>query len=181
MRPLLSAILPPKTSGIAAIFMLTFSSPGHVFAQDQVTPIAEIAACRSIVEARLRLDCMDRVSDRLLQAHERGELTIIDRAQVHEARRRLFGFSGTAFPSFFGKEDEAEEISAVETTLTRLARDGAGHWVFHLADGSEWRQVDNESPHLRAQSGAEVRVRRAAFGSYFLNVGDARAIRVRRQ
>ncbi|KAK0340933.1 hypothetical protein LTR94_028496, partial [Friedmanniomyces endolithicus] len=45
-------------------------------------------------------------------------------------------------------------------------------------DDSEWKQIDNESPRLRVQTGVPVRVRRAAFGSYFLNVGDARAIRI---
>jgi len=100
---------------------------------------------------------------------------------VREARRNLFGFSNVALPAFLGSNDDREEISSIQTALVRAARDGAGRWVFQLTDGREWRQVDNEPAHIRPQSGSEVRIRRAAFGSYFLNVGDARAIRVKRQ
>jgi len=100
---------------------------------------------------------------------------------VQEAQRNLFGFSNVVLPSFLGSNDDREEISSIQTALVRAARDGAGRWVFQLTDGREWRQVDNEPAHIRPQSGSEVRIRRAAFGSYFLNVGDARAIRVKRQ
>jgi len=180
MSSLTSANSALKICGMAATFMLIFPETGHGRPQEQLDPVAEITACRLIAESTLRLACMDRAAHLLVQSHERGELTIINRAQVHEARRKLFGFSG-AFPPFFGGNDQEEEISAIESTLIRLTRDSGGRWVFQLADGSEWRQVDNESPHLRAQTGTQVRIRRAAFGSYMLNVGHARAIRVRRQ
>ncbi|WP_338574780.1 hypothetical protein V8J38_08275 [Brevundimonas olei] len=153
----------------------------QAFAADQRSPVDEIEACRSIADPALRLPCLDRASERLLQAHKAGELTIIDGAQVREAQRNLFGFNGVTLPSFLGASAEREEISSIQTTLRRASRDGYGQWTFHLADGSEWKQIDNETPRIRDQSGVEVRIRRAAFGSYLMNVGDARAIRVKRQ
>ena len=170
-----------KNTGMAAAAICFSVIPAHVFAQDRQSTISELSACRSISDATQRLSCLDQAADSLIQAHKSGELTLVDRTQVREARRSLFGFSGGALPSFLGSSEDREEISSIQTTLVRASRNGYGQWTFHLDDGSEWRQVDNESPHIRAQSGAEVRVRRAAFGSYFLNVGDARAIRVRRQ
>jgi len=132
-------------------------------------------------EPEARLSCLDKAAEALIRAQEAGDVTVVNRQQVREARRNLFGFSNVALPAFLGSNDDREEISSIQTALVRAARDGAGRWVFQLTDGREWRQVDNEPAHIRPQSGSEVRIRRAAFGSYFLNVGDARAIRVKRQ
>jgi len=153
----------------------------QAFATDHRSPVEELEACRSIADPMLRLPCLDLASERLLQAHKAGELTIIDGSQVREAQRNLFGFNGVTLPSFIGGGPDREEISSIQTTLRRASRDGNGQWTFHLADGSEWKQIDKETPSVRNQSGVEVRIRRAAFGSYLMNVGDARAIRVKRQ
>jgi ribosomal protein L9 len=44
------------------------------------------------------------------------------------------------------------------------------------------QQIDNTRvANRRARQGEEVRVRKAALGSYFLNLGSNRAVRVRRE
>lgn len=168
-------------TAIGAAIVLNMIIVERCHAQIQQSPIDELSACRSISEPEARLSCLDKAAEALIRAHEAGDVTVVDRQQVREARRNLFGFSNVALPSFLGSSDDREEISSIQTSLVRASRDSAGRWAFQLMDGSEWRQVDNESAHIRPQSGSEVRVRRAAFGSYFLNVGDARAIRVKRQ
>jgi len=168
-------------TAVAAATIVNTAFATHCYAQDQRSLIGELSACRSISESSARLSCLDKAAEALVQAHDAGDLTVVDRQQVNEARRNLFGFSNVALLSFLGSSNDREEISSIQTSLVRAASDSTGRWVFHLTDGSEWRQVDNESAHIRLQNGSEVRVRRAAFGSYFLNVGDARAIRVKRQ
>ena len=73
-----------------------------------------------------------------------------------------------------------DEVSSVETTLTRARQGGDGKWVFRLSDGSTWRQIDSERVFFPNREGTEVRVRRAALGSFMMTVGSSRAVRVRR-
>lgn len=181
MKPIVTKLIQKSILGIAAIIFLNLSISGNSFAQERTELMAELAACRSVADNTARLACFDQTASRMLLAHERGDLTVVDRAQIQQARRQLFGFSGAALPSIFGGGSESEEVTSIQTVLNRASRDAHGQWTFYLADDSEWKQIDNESPRLRVQTGVPVRVRRAAFGSYFLNVGDARAIRVRRQ
>ncbi|AYG95819.1 hypothetical protein D8I30_12020 [Brevundimonas naejangsanensis] len=176
MKHIFSIIaLPPATIG------LLLSVSGHAFAQDKKAPFEEMAACQEITPNEARLACFDFTLARVLQARENGDLSVIDRAQVQEARRQLFGFSTVPLPALFGKNEPSEQIEAISTTLDRAVRDNQGRWLFHLTDGSQWRQVDNETYHLRPVQGDEVRVRRATLGSYFLNLASNRAVRVRRE
>jgi hypothetical protein len=92
----------------------------------------------------------------------------------------MFGFQLPTI-TLFEQGERAEPIGEIETTLTRAGMSGEGRWVFTLADGSVWRQIDTERVSFRNQAGEPVRVRRAAMGSYLLTAGRSRAVRVRRQ
>jgi hypothetical protein len=70
-------------------------------------------------------------------------------------------------------------LETVETTL--VSANQSDGWVFRLADGSVWRQVDTTALNFRPREGMPVRIRRAAVGSYMLKVGDSPAVRARRQ
>lgn len=175
------SIISARIAAYLAATTLGSAFATQCYAQARVSAIEGLTACRPISDPNARLACLDAAAGALIEAVDAGALTIVDRQQVQEVRRNLFGFSSTAMPSFLGPSEVGEELSAIQTSLMRATRGDGGRWVFQLSDGSEWRQVDNEPAHIRPQSGDEVRVRRAAFGSYFLNVGDARAIRVKRQ
>ena len=103
----------------------------------------------------------------------------MDRAQVGEARRQLFGFEMPALPRLFGAEGVAE-LNAIETTLQSATQVADNRWVFRLADGGVWRQIDSESIRHRPRQGDAVLVRKASMGSFLLTVGGSRAVRVRR-
>ena len=115
-----------KNTGMVAAAICFSVIPAHVFAQDRQSTISELSACRSISDATQRLSCLDQAADSLIQAHKSGELTLVDRTQVREARRSLFGFSGGALPSFLGSSEDREEISSIQTTLVRASRNGYG-------------------------------------------------------
>lgn len=143
--------------------------------------IDNLSRCRNIAADAARLACFDAAMSALDTARQQGDVVVIDRAQARNARRQLFGFQAPSLSGLFGREDAAEEVDSIETTLARAGRTGDGKWVFHLADGSEWRQIDSASVQFQNRAGASVRVRRAALGSYQLVVGGSRAVRVRRQ
>lgn len=143
--------------------------------------LTRLIDCRTVVEAAPRLDCYDAAASALDSAEKQGDVVIIDRQQVGEARRQLFGFQLPAMPDLFQRGDQPDAINSIESSLARAGRYAEGKWTFTLADGSIWRQIDSETVRFQNRPGQPVRVRRAALGSYLLTVENSRAVRVRRQ
>lgn len=154
------------------------------FAQAQEAPRPELlnrlTDCRAMTDPAARLSCYDTAVEALDAAERQGEVVVVDRAQVRESRRALFGFEMPSLPAFGRVTAAEDEVSSVETTLTRASRGGDGKWVFRLSDGSTWRQIDSESLFFPNREGTEVRVRRASMGSFMMTLGSSRAVRVRR-
>jgi hypothetical protein len=144
-----------------------------------------LSECRAMRDDAARLGCFDRTADALDTAERRGEVVVVERQQIREARRQLFGFNASALPAIFGRggneADGEPEVDGVETTLLGAGQDREGKWTFRLADGSEWRQIDSAPVRFQNRAGTEIRVRRASLGSYLLTAGPSRAVRVRRQ
>lgn len=136
--------------------------------------------CRQLTSDAARLACYDTAVGAFETAQQRGEVVVVDRAQVNEARRQLFGF---ALPrvTLFDQDGRDAPVEAIETSLVRATQTGEGRWVFTLADESVWRQIDSERVNFRNRPGQDVRIRRAALGSYLMTIEDSRAVRVRRQ
>jgi hypothetical protein len=138
--------------------------------------------CRTITDDAARLRCFDAASAALDQAAERRDLVVVDRAQVHETRRRLFGLSLPDLPIFgHGSHDEEETITAIDGTVRTASQQGYGQWVVTLADGSTWVQTDSHTLALRPRAGQPVHISRGALGSYIMRVNNQPGIRVRRQ
>jgi len=153
--------------------------------QEQPELFQALVRCRAITEDMARLQCFDAASAALAQAAERRELVVVSREQVRESRRRLFGLALPRLPIFGGgddgREDAADEIDHIESTVQSASQDGYGHWAVRLADGSLWVQTDNNMLALRPRPGQTVVVQRAALGSYMMRVNRQPGIRVRRQ
>ncbi|MGH7027173.1 hypothetical protein [Brevundimonas sp.] len=165
----------------AAVFLLPEPGRAQDSAPQRSALLAEVARCRTITTDAERLTCFDRAAGALDAAERQGEVVVVDRGQIREARRQLFGFEMPALPSMFARDEAKERIDAVETTLLSAGQGLDGKWLFRLADGSEWRQIDSDPVRFQNRAGMDVRVRRAALGSYQLTAGRSRAVRVRRQ
>lgn len=167
-------------SGLAMIAVAGALS-GQAAPQTQRPETLErLMACRAVSDDAARLTCYDAAAGALETAERQGEVVVIDRAVVNETRRDLFGFEMPSLPRLFQQEGVAD-IDAIETTLERSSRNAEGRWVFRLADGGVWRQIDTERVRFDNEAGQPVRVRKAMMGSFLLTVGDSRAVRVRRQ
>lgn len=164
---------------------LTCDSLAQVPTPERSSLLTALSACRGIADDAARLACFDRTSSALDAAERDGAVVIVERQQIREARRQLFGFNAPALPALFGRAgDESDvepEVASVETTLLGAGQDREGKWTFRLADGSEWRQIDSAPVRFQNRTGTEIRVRRAALGSYLLTAGASRAVRVKRQ
>lgn len=139
-----------------------------------------VVACRQVAGEAARLACYDAAVGSLDQAQRQGDVVVVDRNQVREARRQLFGFQVPSI-TLFDQGEKPETVEAIETTLTRAAQIADNKWVFTLADESVWRQIDSDRVTFRNRPGEAVRVRRASLGSYLMTIGNSRAVRVRRQ
>ena len=167
-------------SGLAALAAASILSTQAAPVQERPETLARLMACRSIADNAARLTCFDIAVGALDTAERQGDVVVIDRAGVAETRRQLFGFEMPSLPRLFGPEGAAE-IDAIDSTLQSASLVGDGRWVFRLADGSVWRQIDSDRVRFQNRPGQPVRVRKATLGSFLLTVGGSRAVRVRRQ
>lgn len=167
-------------SGLAALAATATLSGQTLPPQDRPETLARLMACRSVADGPARLSCYDGAAGALEAAERQGDVVVIDRAQVSETRRQLFGFEMPTLPRLFGP-DGGQDIDSIETTLQSASQLSENRWVFRLADGGVWRQIDSERVRFQNRSGQPVRVRKASLGSFLLTVGDSRAVRVRRQ
>jgi hypothetical protein len=180
MESIVRTILPPS---LVLTVILSLAAPA--FAQSPTnarSPLLEhVARCRQITPDVERLACFDNAAGALDVAERQGEVVVVERGQIREARRQLFGFEIPALPPVFRDDGDEEKIEAVETTLVSAGQGLDGKWLFRLADGSEWRQIDSAPVRFQNHPGTEIRVRRASLGSYLLVAGRSRAVRVKRQ
>lgn len=158
---------------------------GAAMAQDNVAAqrpalLNDLLACRAQTDAEARLACYDAAAAAFDTAERQGEVAVIDRAQAQETRTRLFGLDLDTVNLFAGLRDDSP-IEAIETTLASARQDHRDIWTFVLADGSTWRQIDQERVTTRVTPGASVRIRQGAMGSYLLSVNGARSVRARRE
>jgi hypothetical protein len=140
--------------------------------------------CRAIAEAAARLQCFDTAAAALEQAAERRDVVVVDRAQVRESRRRLFGLALPQLPIFGGgdngRDHDDEEIAQIESTVASAVRNDLGQWQVRLQEGGTWVQTDFNLLAVPPRNGQAVVVHRGALGSYMMRVGHQPGVRVRR-
>lgn len=144
--------------------------------------MSRVIACTSVADAMERLACFDREVKSMSEAQRSGDLVAMDRLQVRKTRRSLFGL---ALPDLgvFGDSDSDDGDSAIETTIKAVRQGADGKWLFELAEGGRWQQLDSREFIVDPAAGQPIRIRRAAMGSYLANVNkqvNRIAIRVRR-
>ena len=149
--------------------------------QPQPELLEALIQCRAIPEAEAKLQCFEAATTALEQAVERREVVVVDRVQVRESRRRLFGVALPSLPIFGDDGEEEDEITSVEGVVASAFQSNNGRWVVRLEEGATWGQVDNSPLALRPRVGQPVVINRGALGSYMMQVNGQPGIRVRRQ
>ena len=135
-------------------------------------------ACRAIADQAERYACLDRTSAVLEAAAKAGNLVVLDRQQVRETKKTLFGFDIPNLKLFGDEKDE--EVQSVEGKVASAHTDGDGRWVVRLADGALWRQIDGNPLGLRPKPGMDVKINRGTLGSYKMSIGGQPGIKARR-
>lgn len=162
----------------AAYFLGETPALAQNLSQTRAPALQRLVECRLVTDSIARLACFDSAVAWLETTERQGDVVVVERQRIQEARRAIFGFTAPQLRDFTTSGGQ-DSIDSIETTLVSATQNNG--WTLHLADGSTWKQVDAMPVSFRLREGTPVRVRRAAMGSYLLAVGRSPAIRVRRQ
>lgn len=141
--------------------------------------LAKVLGCRAISAPDERLTCFDREVTTLGDHLAKGQVVVVDTAQVREARRARFGLAAPGLELFAGKD--GQPVSRVTATVAGASTDGYGKLLVSLADGSRWRQIDDYTLGRTPRAGDAAVITRAAIGSFKMTIAGQAAIRVRRE
>lgn len=139
--------------------------------------VNELLACRGIADSAARLACYDKAAGSIGEAVAKQELVVFDKESVKKTKRGLFGFS---IPNLGIFGDEEGEINQVEGSIEGYAFNADGGYIFRLADGSRWTQLDGKPIAVPPRNGDKVVVKRGALGSYILSVDRQPGVKVKR-
>jgi len=172
-------------AGASFALVLGLAAAGTATAQEdagRAAALERLLGCRDQAEAAARLACYDEAAAALDQAERAGDVVVLDRRQMDETRRGLFGFAMPQLDIFNrrGEADTAPEIDDVAYVIRRATQARDNEWVFEMEDGSVWRQIDGRM-WSRPRAGDPAVVSRAALGSFMLRVDGGRPVRVRRE
>lgn len=165
---------------IAMAAVLTMANSGDVRRNSDRSPLlTKLVECRAITDTAARLVCYDVQVDALDTAERSKQIVVVDKAQVSEARRGLFGFT---LPSLkiFGGDDDDQESRELESTIAAASRNGDGQWFIVLKDGARWRQIDNKFVG-QPKAGQKITIRKSGIGTYFASIMGRNGFKVRRE
>jgi hypothetical protein len=148
-------------------------------AEPRAEAFEALVRCRTLADDAARLQCFDGTAAKLEEAAARKELVVIDKKQIRETKRTLFGL---ALPDLglFGSDDEADEVKQIEGVLAGVGYNRDGGYTFRLADGARWSQTDSKPIALKPRAGNKVVVKRGMLGSYSMSIAGQPAVKVER-
>lgn len=164
---------------LGAVTVFAPAAPAQA-ARNRPELFARLIDCRAILDAGQRLVCYDRSVSAIEAAEKSNELVVVDRREIRETKRSLFGFTLPRISLFSGdKNDDKDEITEIQSTVETVRAVKGGDWSLRLAgDAGTWETGSDVAVAPRA--GDKVRIRKASLGSYLGQVGINRGVRFRR-
>jgi hypothetical protein len=156
------------------------SAPAKPKAQDARSNalIQALSTCRGIAGESARLACFDQASARLAEAVDRKELVVLDRQEINQTRRSLFGFGVPNIPLFRG--EAGSDSGQIETVIAGASPFGVGKWQIRLEDGAIWQTTEARMNLSDPRPGQKIVIQRGMLGNYFLRINGQSGIRGRR-
>lgn len=173
--------MPRMISGIAGGFCAIMAAP--LSAQDDASStqpdyVENLKACQTLTDDMARLACFDSAVGAILAANEAGDVQVIDKEDVRETRRSLFGFSLPNIGLFGGGDDEAD--TQFETTIASVRYIGRNSARFTTEEGAVW-ELNNIPSRLRTiKAGDPVVFKKASLGYFFVRIAGQTGIKGRR-
>lgn len=166
----------------AAAWLLLSTGAIAAPVQGQTTPNAfqSVMNCQTIRDNVQRLACFDEKVAALDSAQKSKDVYVADKVEVQKTRRGLFGLSLPSLDIFGGGNDKGESVEEIESVVKSVQRSPYGAWTLELEDGAKWQQIDTRPLARYPRAGSQMRIRKAAAGSFLANIDGQTAIRVRR-
>lgn len=167
-----------KIGAGAAILSLAAAVPA-AGATGRPELFSKLVQCRSIADPGQRLACYDAQVGALDAAEEKKDVVVMDREQVRETRRSLFGFALPNIGIFGGKKEVVEDVDKIDGTIATARPIAGDRWSIVLAnDAGTW---ETTSPvRFDPRAGQAIHISKAAMGSYLGSFGSNKGIRCRR-
>lgn len=165
---------------LAAVLCSAAPAPAKVDSPRATSPlIGDLGRCRGIADAMQRLACFDAASARLIGAASNGEVTVVDRSEMREVRRSLFGYAMPKLPLFHGDTSAQGDTDTLDTTVTDARAFGVGgHYIIKLADGgATWETLETYMNFDPPHKGSRVQIKRGPLGSYFVRIDGQRGVK----
>ena len=146
--------------------------------------VAALRACQGKTDPAERLACYDTAVAAMVSASTEGEVRVVDRAEVRETRRKLFGFALPDLGIFGGRSDkedpeQEQEFTTLQTTITGVRASG-GTYILVTAEGAEWQLDEVPRRLMRPKVGQPLEIRKGALSSYFLRIDGQKGVKGRR-
>lgn len=166
----------------AAVLAVAIPVVAAPAATSRATLFENVTKCQVITDSAARLRCYDQAVPAIDAGERHQDVMIVDRAQVRDTRKTLFGLALPKLAIFSGKsaDEKTEEVKEVESTLSAVRVDNYGHWLLTLADSAKWQQIDDNVVARRPRAGDKVVIKLGILGSYKMNITGQPAIRVHR-
>lgn len=142
--------------------------------------LASLAACRAIADPERKLACYDSTVGALLKARDAGDVQVVNRSELREVRRNLFGFGLPKLPFFKGDQSQSEEADRLETRITSWRPLGYGKYRIVVDGGAIWETTEATEAIDPPAAGQPLSIRKGALGSYVLRINNQRGVRGRR-
>lgn len=172
---------PPRLSLIALAF-LGATANAAVPAPPPGSPLVRaLADCRKITADADRLACYDKAAGALDAAEAKGDVVVVDQAQVAAVRKQAFGFRLPTL-NVFAKAAPAngEGFDHLSVVLDGARRNADGRWVFRIKDGAVWQQTDDNSISEDPHNGSQMLIKSGVLGSFFCKVDGQPQVRCSR-
>ena len=169
---------------VPVVFLMAFGlMTGTAQAQDAATQdsgdyLDRLKACQQITEDSARLTCFDAAVGGIVTASEAGDVQVIDREDVRETRRSLFGFSLPNLRILGTSEEETDELFT--TTLASVRYTGRSSARVTTAEGAVWEMNNIPSNRRDFEVGDTVEFKEASLGFYFLRIDGQTGVKGRR-
>lgn len=170
-------------AALVAAFACTAPSWGKEKPKDPASRAAafdKVAACRTIKDPAARLACFDNTVAALEAAEKSGDVVVVDRAQIHEAKKQVFGLPAIESLNIFNRGEHTETVEKITGEIARATQGYDQKWVIETKDGQVWAETDVESFYPEPKAGDHVEIRKGVLGSFFIKINNNVSFKVHR-
>ena len=173
--------------GLAGAAPTLAHAAGKVSEKKRAAVLQAIVDCRPMTDTAARLECYDAAAAKLDQAEASGQVVVVDKEQVHQVRREIFGLQLPSLDVFSlggGKGaaaiDKADDVENVVEKVKQAELLKSGKWSVEMESGAVWRQIDTNEITRDPHPGSKAEIRKASLGSFFMKIDGQPAVRAHR-